>query len=43
MLADGAFDSKPVLNTIASKEYIPIVKKSLISLREYGARIKNYY
>jgi len=29
MFGDEAFDAKPVLNTIASKDYIPIVKKSL--------------
>jgi hypothetical protein len=35
MLGDGAFNAKPVLNTIASKGYIPIVK------RGYGARIRD--
>ena len=34
MFGDEAFDAKPVLNTIASKDYIPIVKKS------FGDRIK---
>jgi hypothetical protein len=29
MLDDGAFDAKPVLNTIVSKGYIPIVKEGL--------------
>jgi hypothetical protein len=27
MLGDGAFDAKPILNTIASRGYIPIVKR----------------
>ena len=27
MLGDGAFDAKPVLNTIASRGYIPLVKR----------------
>jgi hypothetical protein len=27
MLGDGAFNAKPVLNTIASKGYIPVVKR----------------
>ena len=31
MFGDGAFDAKPVLNTIASKGYIPIVKRGLTS------------
>jgi hypothetical protein len=35
MLGDGAFDAKPVLNTIASRGYIPIVK------RGYGGRIRD--
>jgi hypothetical protein len=35
MLGDGAFNAKPVLNTIASRGYIPIVK------RGYGARIRD--
>jgi len=35
MLGDGAFDAKPILNTIASRGYIPIVK------RGYGARIRD--
>jgi len=39
MLGDGAFNSKPVLNTIASKGYIPIVKRAR-SPRGYGARIR---
>ena len=34
MLGDGAFDAKPVLNTITSKDYIPIVEKG------FGDRIK---
>ena len=40
MLGDGVFDAKPVLNTITSKGYTPIVKKSLTSLGGYGARIR---
>jgi hypothetical protein len=35
MLGDEAFDAKPILNTIASKGYIPIVK------RGYEARIRD--
>jgi len=31
MLGDGAFDAKPVLNTIASKGYIPIVRRGIAS------------
>jgi hypothetical protein len=41
MLGDGAFDAKPVLNTIASRGYIPIVKKGSMSPRGYGARIRD--
>ena len=41
MFGDGAFDAKPVLNTIASKGYIPIVKRGLTSPRGYGARIRD--
>jgi hypothetical protein len=41
MLGDGAFDAKPVLNTIASKGYIPVVKRGLTSPRGYGARIRD--
>jgi hypothetical protein len=31
MFGDGAFDAEPVLNTITSKEYIPIIKRGLTS------------
>jgi hypothetical protein len=31
MLGDGAFDAKPVLNTIASKGYVPVVMRGLTS------------
>ena len=41
MFGDEAFDAKPVLNSIASKDYIPIVKKSLTSPGGYGARIRD--
>jgi len=41
MLGDGVFDAKPVLNTIASKGYTPIVKKGLTSPGGYGARIRD--
>ncbi|MCC6019076.1 MAG: hypothetical protein LM601_08590 [Candidatus Verstraetearchaeota archaeon] len=41
MLGDGAFDAKPVLNTIASKGYIPMVKRGSRSPRGYGARIRD--
>jgi hypothetical protein len=35
MLGDGAFDAKPILNTIASKGYIPIVKRGSRSPKGY--------
>jgi hypothetical protein len=38
MLGDGAFDAKPVLNTITSRGYIPTVRSSSRSPRGYGAR-----
>jgi hypothetical protein len=41
MLGDGAFDAKPILNTIASKGYIPIVKRGSRSPKGYGARIRD--
>jgi hypothetical protein len=41
MLGDGAFDAKPVLNTIASRGYIPIVKRGSRSPRGYGARFRD--
>jgi hypothetical protein len=41
MLGDGAFDAKPVLNTIVSRGYIPMVKKGSMSPRGYGARIRD--
>jgi hypothetical protein len=41
MLGDGAFDAKPILNTIASRGYIPIVKRGSRSPRGYGARIRD--
>jgi len=31
MFGDGALDVEPVLNTITSKEYIPIIKRGLTS------------
>ena len=30
MLGDGAYDTKPVLNTIASRGYTPIVKRARV-------------
>jgi hypothetical protein len=36
MLGDGTFDAKPVLNTIASRGYIPIVRRGSMSPRGYG-------
>jgi len=36
MLGDGVFNAKPVLNTIASKGYIPIVKKGSRSPRGWS-------
>jgi hypothetical protein len=41
MLGDGAFNAKPVLNTIASRGYIPIVKRGSRSPRGYGARFRD--
>jgi hypothetical protein len=41
MLGDGAFDAKPVLNTIASRGYIQIVKRGSRSPRGYGARFRD--
>ena len=41
MFGDGAFDAKPVLNTIASKGYIPMVKRGLTSPMGYGAKIRD--
>jgi hypothetical protein len=37
MLGGGAFDAKPVLNAVASRGYIPIVRR----LRGYGARTRD--
>jgi hypothetical protein len=33
MLGDGAFDAKPVLNTIASRGYIPVARRGSMSPR----------
>jgi hypothetical protein len=41
MIGDGAFDAKPVLNTIASKGYIPIIRRGLTSPRGYGVRMRD--
>jgi hypothetical protein len=41
VLGDGAFDAKPVLNTIASRGYIPIVRRGSTSPRGYGVRIRD--
>jgi hypothetical protein len=41
MLGDGVFDAKPILNTIASRGYIPIVKRGSRSPRGYGARFRD--
>ena len=41
MFGDGVFDAKPMLKTITSKSYIPIVKKGLTSLGGYGARMRD--
>jgi hypothetical protein len=38
---DGAFDAKPVLNTIASRGCIPLVKRGFRSPKGYGARIRD--
>jgi len=32
MLGDGAFDAKPVLNAIASREYIPMARRGSVDL-----------
>jgi hypothetical protein len=42
MLGDGAFDAKPVLNTIASRGYIPIVKRVMGLGLEIGHTMKPY-
>jgi hypothetical protein len=39
MLGDGAFDAKPVLNTIASR--IPIIRRGLTSPGGYGAGMRD--
>jgi hypothetical protein len=41
MLGDGAFNARPILNTIASRGYIPMVKRGSRSPRGYGARIRD--
>jgi hypothetical protein len=41
MLGDGAFNTRPILNTIASRGYIPMVKRGSRSPRGYGARIRD--
>jgi len=41
MLRDGAFNARPILNTIASRGYIPIVKRGSRSPRGYGARMRD--
>jgi hypothetical protein len=41
MLVDGTSGAKPILNTIASRGYIPMVKKGSRSPRGYGARIRD--
>jgi hypothetical protein len=41
MFADGAFDAKPVLNTIVSKGYLPMIKKGTTNPRGFGARIRD--
>ena len=38
MLGDGASNAKPVLNIIASKGYVPLVRRGLTSPGGYGAR-----
>ncbi len=39
--ADGAFDAKPVLNHLAHKGYIPMVKPGKMSPGGYGAMIRD--
>jgi hypothetical protein len=41
ILGDGAFNAQHVLNTITSRGYIPMVKRSYRSPRGYGARIRD--
>jgi hypothetical protein len=41
MLGDGAFNVRSILNAVASKGYIPIVKKGSRSPRGYGARMRD--
>jgi hypothetical protein len=38
MLGDGAFDAKLLLNIMASKRYVPVVRRGLTSPGGYGAR-----
>ena len=38
MLGDGAFDAKLLLNIMASKRYVPLVRRGLTSPGGYGAR-----
>jgi hypothetical protein len=42
MLGDEAFNAKPILNTIASKGYIPIVKRARIRDRVYDESLYAY-
>ena len=41
MLGDGPFNTKPVLNIIASKGYIPIMRKGLKRPGGFGVRIRD--
>jgi hypothetical protein len=40
MLGDGAFDAKPVLNTITSRGYIPTVRSGSRAREGNGARVR---
>jgi IS5 family transposase len=40
MLRGGAFDAKLVLNAIASRGYVPMVKRGSTSSGGYGARVR---
>lgn len=41
--ADGAFDAKPVLNSLAFKGYIPLVKPGKLSPGGYGSRMRDRF
>jgi hypothetical protein len=40
MFGDGAFDAKPVLNTIISKGYLPMIKKGITNPKRLWSKNK---